>query len=85
MTQDDILLVCGLAGLAVVITLFDLLLSFVRHRRSARVRAFKDRLQVAVKEETDVAPRTDWINRRLTAIEKASSDAPSQPPAPNPM
>lgn len=84
MTQDDILLVCGLAGLAVAVTLIDLLLSAIRHRRTVRVRAYSARLQVASKVEEDAAPRTDWINRRLTAIEKASNDSPSATPATDP-
>ncbi len=79
MTQTEIFMVAGLAGLAVTITLVDLVLSFVRHRRSARVRVFSTRIQRSVQDEAAAAARSEWIRRRLSAIQSASHDVPTPP------
>ena len=80
MTQTEILMVAGMAGLAVTITLVDLVLSFVRHRRSTRVHFYSTRIERSVQDEAAAAARSEWIRRRLSAIQSASNDVPTAPP-----
>lgn len=76
MTQDEIYLVAGMAGAAVLIVVIDLIVSLVRHRRLARARLLKSRLELTPKDEKAVAAKSEWIRRRLTAIENASNGTP---------
>ena len=73
MTQNDILLVAGMAGAAILIVVADLLLSLLRHRRLSRVRSYSSRLDRTPSDEAAVAAKSEWIRRRLTAIQNASS------------
>lgn len=78
MAPTEILLVCILAGLAIAITLTDLVLCMLRHRRTARVRFYSSRLERAPHDEAVATVRREWIKRRLAAIQNASTDAPTQ-------
>ncbi len=80
MTPDEIVLVGALAGLALAITLVDLLLSAVRHRRTVRGRSLQ-RLGSSENDEAIAAARSRRIMRRLSAIEDASAD-PTPPASP---
>ncbi len=71
MTEQEILLVVGLASLAVGITLLDLLLSMVRHRRAALSRSSSPGVTSPAVDEAEVA-RRESVRRRLAAIESAS-------------
>lgn len=74
MTEQEILLVAGLAGLAVAITLGDLTLSAVRHwRRAALARGLRWEKGDFPKENGAEAGE-ESIDRRLLAIEAAGSD-----------
>ncbi len=73
MTQNDIFLVAGMAGAAVLIVLVDLVLSLVRHRRRSRVRSDNSRIDSAPPDEAAIAAKSEWIHRRLTAIQNASN------------
>ncbi|MCL4532338.1 MAG: hypothetical protein M1582_03990 [Actinobacteria bacterium] len=73
MTQNDILLVAGMAGAAVLIVLIDLVLSLIRHRRRSRMRSDNSRLDRAPSDEAAIAAKSEWIHRRLTAIQNASN------------
>jgi hypothetical protein len=80
LTQDEITLVAGLAGAAIVLTLLDLLLSLIRHRRLARVRSYSTRLDPAPQDETAAVVKSEWIRRRLSAIQNAgTADTPAPP------
>ncbi len=73
MTQNDIFLVAGLAGTAVLIVLVDLVVSLVRRRRLSRTRPYKSRLESDPSDEAAIAAKSEWIHRRLTAIQNASN------------
>lgn len=72
MTEQEILLVAGLAGLALSLTLVDLLLSLVRHLRGrSAARASGQGAGIVPGEEVGVAAGGRTITRRLAAIEAA--------------
>ncbi len=73
MTEQEIQLVVALAGLAVAITLVDLLLSMMRHRRrvAAASRALRDGASLAQENRSD--PAAESMSRRLGAIEASES------------
>lgn len=71
MTEDEILLVASLAGLAVVITLADLLLSLARHRRRSAAGASRPPSSAPIGREA-AAARGEALTRRLAAIEAAT-------------
>lgn len=78
MTEQEVLLVVGLASLALAITLGDLLLSLVRHRRrAALLRAPSPAAGAGPGEEAEAAARRESIRRRLAAIEAGSGQATS--------
>jgi hypothetical protein len=69
-TYQDVLLVAGLAGLALAITLVDLTLSLMRHwRRSTRARKLRQEKGGLLHEDPAGAAR---LGRRLLDIEAAS-------------
>lgn len=81
MTEQEILLVVGLAGLAVAITLGDLVLSLVRHwRRAARARKLDGVPDGPMGERTAVESGSESIGRRLVAIEAAAEESLSSSP-----
>lgn len=69
MTQNDLLLAAGSAGLALAITLVDLVLSVIRHRRASRIRSLNSRLDRSPGDEAADIARREWIRRRIAAIE----------------
>lgn len=71
MTQQEILLVASLAGLAVAITLADLLLSLVRHIRRDRIVPHPSSPATASPGVATSAPG-ESATRRLAAIEAAT-------------
>ncbi|MHB0868764.1 MAG: hypothetical protein ACYC66_13170 [Chloroflexota bacterium] len=71
MTEDEILLVASLAGLAAVITLADLLLSLMRYRRRAAAGASRAPSSTPPGREA-AATRGEALTRRLAAIEAAT-------------
>ncbi len=79
MTTQDLLLVAAMAGLAVAITLADLILSLRRHSR--RVAGPRKALpgSFPVLDEAAAAARRESIRRRLAAIQSARGDSGDTP------
>jgi len=76
LTQNEIFLVAGMASAAVLIVVVDLVLALLRHRRLSRLRSYGSRLDRTPKDEVAVAAKSEWIRRRLTAIQNASNSTP---------
>ncbi len=72
MTPQDLVLVAGMASLAVVITLADLIASLIGHRRklASGAQAAEDKAALAKREE---------IRRRLAAIQAAQATGEKPP------
>jgi hypothetical protein len=90
LTQGEIYLVAGMAGVAVLITVADLVLSLMRHRSLARSntvgdpvdRGRLDRGAVAVAPSAPPAGN-EWVIRRLTAIQNSGKSTTTPPAAPD--
>jgi hypothetical protein len=82
--EESVLLVAAMAGLAVGITVLDLLFSLLRHRRMARARSSSVRPDASLQTSTAEADRRVWIKSRLAAIQQAGNEAspPTEPAGP---
>ncbi len=72
MNEQDLMLVIGMASLAGIITLADLIFSFVRSRqKAARARAAQAISTLQNVEDSAATARRESIRRRLAAIQSA--------------